>query len=392
MAQARYSLPLLGLLLAASAQADTSPYYFGASAGLTHVSNLYRLPASQVPNSDDVATATLLAGMDKPFGRQRVYADASVRHNAYRRDKGLDNTGYALTAGLDWAALDKLSGSVVLRSNRSLATYNASTQVQVITEKNIEQSDQLQLSARYGLAGKLSLEGGLGHQRRQYSASAYRVLEYKQDSFFAGLGYRPSSDLRLGLTGRYTDGSGFSRLSLFVVPNDYKRKDIELTSLWTASGASTVNARLSYSKIENSGSSLRDYSGVTGRIGWQWQPSAKLQFSTSLARDTVQENYLATAGNSSDANRVGTTAQLTASYALTGKILADAGVNLYDLKRGGIFDADERSQGFNLGLRWLATRSTQLSCQLSHDKRDSDIATFNYSANSYGCTAQLTLR
>jgi len=395
MAHLRITATLLGsgLLLVGQVQAETSPYYLGGSLGYSHVSNLYRLPQSQVPNSDDVGTVSLLAGIDKPFGRQRFYADATVRSNAYRRDKQLNNTGYSLTAGVDWQALDKLSGSAVLRSNRNLATYNASTGVGVITEKNIEQTDQLQLSARYGLAGKLSLEAGLGHQRRQYSASAYQLLEYKQSSASAGIGYRPSSDLRLGVTGRYTDGQGFARVLVFVVPNDYKRKDVDLTANWTASAASTINARLSFSKIDNSGSDVEGYSGVTGRISWQWQPTAKLQFTTALARDTVQESYLSV-GNTGggDANRVGTTAQLNANYAFSGKILFDAGVNLYQLKRDGLTAADDRSQGFNLGVRWLPTRNTQLSCQINRDQRDSDIASYNYSANSYGCTAQVLLR
>ena len=395
MARARIPLALLtgGLALAGLAQAETSPYYLGASLGYTHVSNLYRLPQSQVPNSDDVTSLSLLAGIDKPFGRQRFFADASVRNNAYRRDKSLNNTGYALTAGMDWQAFDKLSGSAVLRSNRNLATYNASTDVDVITEKNIEQNDQAQFNARYGLAGKLSLEGGLAHQRRKYSASAYRLLEYKQNSVSAGLAYRPSSDLRLGVTGRYTDGSGYARVLIFVVPNDYKRKDIDLTSNWTASAASTINARLSFSKISNAGSNVRDYSGVTGRISWQWQPTAKLQFSSALARDTVQENYLSVGSTGSgEANRVGTSAQLNAVYLLTSKIQLDAGYNLYNVNRSGLTEADDRSHGLNLSVRWSPTRATQLSCQVSRDKRDSDIATYNYSANSYGCAAQLMLR
>lgn len=393
MAQAPLLLLIGSLALAGPVSAETDPYYFGGSLGYTHVSNLFRLPQSQVPNRDDVTTASLLAGIDKPFGRQRVYADAALRHNSYRRDSSLNNTGYSLSSGLDWEALDKLSGNLQLRSSRNLANYNASTDVAAITEKNIEQNNQLLFNARYGLAGKLSLEGGAAYQERKYSAAAYQLLEYQQHSVSAGVGYRPNGDLRLGLIGRYTEGDGHARMQNLVVPNAYQRKDLDLTGNWTASAASTLTARLSVSKIENDNSNLRDYSGVTGRISWQWRPSGKLQLNTALARDTVQENYLST-GNTGggDANRVGTSVQLGASYSLTSKILFDAGANLYKLNRSGANAADEDNQSLSLGVRWLPTRGTQLSCQLSRDKRDSDITTLNYSANSYGCTAQLMLR
>ena len=397
----RPRLVLVAALLAAAqvqAQEDgSSPWYLGGSAALTHVSNIYRLPtASQpvdLPNSDDVATLSLLAGVDKPLGRQRLFGDLAVRHNRYRRDSRLDNTGYGLAGGLDWAMLDKWSGSLTLRSNRNLAQYNPSTEVAQITEKNIEQSDQAQFLARYGLAGALSLEGGAGYQRRDYSAEAYRLLNFRQHSVFAGVGWRASGALRLNLTGRETRGSGYARLLVFTVPYDYRRKDLEASANWRPSEASTLDARVSFSRINNDNSNLDNYSGLTGRLGWQWKPTAKLQLNASLARDTVQENYLFTGlSGSSEANRVTDTLQLGGTYALTSKLMLDATARAARLGRSGLATGDDREQSYALGLRWLPTRHSQLGCQATRDKRTSDIATLNYSASSYGCYGQLTLR
>jgi hypothetical protein len=200
--------------------------------------------------------------------------------------------------------------------------------------------------------------------------------------------------LKLGLTGRYTDGTGYSQIAAnLVVPNDYTRKNLDLTGAWNASGASTLTARLSYSKIANELGSVRDYSGLTGEVGWQWRPTAKLQFATALIYDTAQESAFADGGvNSGDINRVGTGGRLNANYALTSKVLFDAGLNFNNVDRSGASTGDDQTQGISFGVRWLPTRNSQLSCQYSRDKRDSDIATYNYSANSFGCTAQLTLR
>ncbi len=384
---------LVLVLASAPALAQQSPYYLGSSLSLNHVSNVYRLPEAEVPNSDQVASLALLAGIDKAFGRQRVRLDANLRHNAYRRDKGLNNNSYGLSAALDWQAFSKLSGSVSLRSNRQLAEYNVSTQVEVIRQKNIEQTDQAQLSLRYGLAGKLALEGGLGHQRREFSAPQYRLLNYQQDSASAGLVWRPSGDLRLGLTARHTEGEGFSRVFIFTVRNDYRRQDLELGGGWTASAASHLSGRLSLSRIDNTTSAVRDYSGVTGRLSWIWEPGAKLRFTTTVARDTVQENYASgAAGGSSEVNRVANSLNLAANYALTAKIALDAGLQLRHLDRQGAGESDDRSHGINLGLRWQPSRATTLGCQVNSDRRSSDLATLNYSASSYGCYAQIMTR
>lgn len=398
---ARALLPgLIAALLAgpALAEGETSPWYIGTSAALTHVSNIYRLSDADrlvdQPNSDDVATVSLLAGLDKPLGRQRLYGDAAVRRNLYRRDQSLNNTGYTLNGGLDWAALDKLAGSLTLRSSRNLAQYNPSTEVAQITSKNIEQSDQAQFTARYGLAGRLTLEGGLGYQRRDYSADAYQVLDFHQHSAFTGLSWRFSGALNAGATLRHTEGQGYARVFLFVLPNDYRRNDLELSSTWTPSAASSLNARLSYTKISNSNSGVADFSGVTGRIGWAWQPTAKLQINTALVRDTAQERVASAtvSGRGNEANRVSDSLQLGMNYALTPKLLVDAGYSSSWLRRGGTSSGDDHDQSLSLGLRWLPTRHSQLGCQITRDQRSSDIATLNYSANSFGCYGQLTLR
>lgn len=383
--------------LARAQQDGSSPWYLGASAALTHVSNIYRLPGTaqptDLPNSDDVVTLSLLAGLDKPLGRQRLFGDMAVRQNRYRRDSRLDNIGYAMAGGLDWALLDKWSGSLTLRSSRNLAQYNPSTEVAQITEKNIEQSDQAQFLARYGLAGALSLEGGAGYQRRDYSAEAYRLLNFNQHSLFAGLGWRASGALRLNLTGRETRGSGYARLLIFIVPYDYQRQDLELSANWRPSDASTLDARVSLSRIDNDNADLDGYSGLTGRLSWLWKPTAKLQLTTSLARDTVQENYLYSGlSGSSEANRVTDTLQLNGSYTLSSKLFIDASARAARLGRSGLTLGDDREQSYSLGLRWLPTRNSQIGCQATRDKRTSDISLLNYSASSYGCYAQILLK
>ena len=87
---------------------EPDPYYIGASAGLTHDSNVFRAPNAV---SDNHSSVGLLGGFDQKIGRQRVYANANVHYDKYQDQSQLDNTGYGVAAGWDWATIERLSGN-----------------------------------------------------------------------------------------------------------------------------------------------------------------------------------------------------------------------------------------------------------------------------------------
>ncbi|MDC6168904.1 hypothetical protein [Paucibacter sp. XJ19-41] len=400
MAQHRYTLLTASLLCALPALAQQSPYYLGASLGVTHVSNIYRSTPGQPSNSDNVTTATLLAGLDQRIGRQRLFGDASIRANHYENNRSLRNNGYALNAGVDWQTIERLSGQLSVNSNRSLAQFNPGNGAPEITKKNIEQTDQARASVRYGLVSLLSLDASLTHRRRDYSASEYNRYDYSQNAVSLGVTYRPSSALTLGVAGRYTDGKypRFQPVANGFQSDDYTRKDIDLTGTWVASGASTLSGRLSFGKRDASQASSRDFSGGTGSISWKWQPTAKLLINSNLMRDSGDETSFATNGMISDYSRITTSASVNASYELTGKIVLDAGLNYADRDLTDPFlntqiKSGDKTTTLSLGGRWAVNRSTTLGCQLNRDKRTGlSILSTPYSANSYGCYAQLMVR
>lgn len=398
------SLALLGLMTGGAALAEQSPYYVGGALGVTHVSNIYRTSSATPRNNDNVTTATLLAGLDQRFGRQRLFGDVSLRNNRYAKNKSLGNDSYALNAGLDWETVNRLSGQLSLSSNRNLAQFNPGAGAPEITKKNIEQTDQLRASVRYGLASLLSLEGSLTHRRREYSAREYDAYDFKQDTASLGLSYRPREALTLGIAARYSEGSypHVPAAGGTSVKNDFTGKDLDFTAGWILSGASALNARLSASRRDYKLEGARDFSGLTGSLSWRWQPTAKLQINSSLTRDTGDEtsflNLGSLGGVTSDYSRVTNSLQVNSSYELTGKVMLDAGLSYgrrSQNNRLGNLDANgsERTTSLSLGARWMVTRSGLIGCQINHDKRDADaFISTPYSANSYGCYGQLTLR
>lgn len=384
------------LLMGGAAQAETSPYYLGGSLGLYHVSNIYR--QSHAANSDEVGNASLLAGLDQRLGRQRLFADVSVQANRYRRSRELNNLAYSAKLGLDWASIERLSGQVSASKKRSLADYNIGSGITPIFKKNTEDNSQLQGLVRLGLVTKLTLEGSLTHRTRDYSAIEYGRLNYRENVGSLGLVWRPSSPLRLGLAARHTEGENPRYLlkNNQVTPDEFTRKDIDLTGGWELSGASKLDARLSASRSTHSVADLRNFSGLTGALLWQWQPTARWSVSTRLSRDSGLDNYyLGFADLSSDYNRVTKALQINTSYEVSGKLLLDAGLTLSSTDRSDTLlqsSSYDRDRAYKLGARWLYSRGLELGCQLSHAGRSSSTAFYAYSANTYGCYGQAVIR
>lgn len=398
----RLALLVFALALAAPASAqtdDTTPFYAGATLGATRVTNVYRQPNAS--NDDTVASAGLVAGMDQRLGRQHLTVDGSVQDNRYASNKDLNNRAYSLRGALNWQTLGNLSGVLSAKSSRSLADFNIGSGVDPILKKNIERSDEYQATARLGVLTRYTVEAGFTHKRRDFSAEEYARFVYSQDTGSLGVYARPGAHLRLGLVGRETRGNnprypvGFAldpatlRPVVVSAPNDYERRDVDLTARWATGGSSSVNARISRSRTSNSLDNLRDFSGTTGSIGWDWQPTAKLQLNLQYSRDTGQESVV----QSADLNRVYTAWQLGTNYALTGKLSLSAKASSNRSRRTSesgvnIADALDDSRLYNLSLRWNYSRGLSLVCQADRISRDSSIAQYVYTANSYGCTGQ----
>jgi len=378
-------------MTAMPALAESNPYYFGGLLAYNQISNVFR--QATAPKNDRLATTSLLAGMDQPVGRQRLFFDASLQDNRYRSNTALNNQGYSLKAGLEWATLERLSGVVDVNTSNALADYNIGSNLTPIFKRNIERNRQYHGLFRLGLVTRYSLEANLTRRERSFSAAEYAQLESKQDAASLGLSYKPSDALTLGVAARHTEGVFpnypllFADIPIGSAEDKYQREDIDLTTELRASGASKFSARLSRGKSSHSLSYERNFSGITGALSWAWQPSAKFSFSTQLSRDTGQEILVAGVNQ----NRVVSSMQLLANYQLTGKIMLSAGTSLsrgdYTYQNINTLNFDNITN-VNLGARWAYSRGLTFGCQGKHNSRSNSTPQYGYSASSYGCYAQ----
>jgi hypothetical protein len=398
----RLASPLLSCLLAAGAAAlsapaaaESSPYYLGGSLGYTQVSNVYRQSASG--NDDNVTSASLLAGLDQNFGRQRFTADASLGDNRYSRNRGLNNRSYSLRSGLEWQSVANLSGTVNASSSRSLADFNIGAGVDPIFKKNTERNDELNALARLGVASRYSLELGQGLRRRDFSAAEYNRFVYRERITSFGAYAKPGAHVRVGVAARHKRGQNPRYPTIFLLgipvataPNDYTRNDADLTAEWSNGANLTLNGRLSRSRLSNSLPQVRNFSGTTGALGANWQATTRLNLRAQWSRDTGLEGQATTV----DLNRVYQNLSVNATYSLTSRVALTGGAARYrntaqPIGLGG--EGFDNTHSYNLGARWEYSRAISLGCQYSRSSRSSSTPQYVYQTHSTGCYGQALL-
>jgi hypothetical protein len=379
---------------------DAAPFYVGGSAGVSHVSNIYRQADSN--NSDTVVSLGVLGGLDERLGRQHLKLDGSLQDNRYSSNKQLNNQSYSLRTALEWQTVGHLSGTLSAKSDRSLADYNIGNGAQPIFTKNTERNDEYLALARLGVGTRYSLEGGWTRLKRNFSAPEYDRFVYSQNTGSLGFYAFPGASTKVGVAARHTKGKNPrypiglienpTTHEVFIVTdvNDYTRNDVDLTLRWETGGSSALNTRISRSRTKNSLQDLRGFSATTGAIGWDWQTTAKLRMTVQYSRDTGQESFV----RGADVNRIYKTWKLGADYAVTGKVSLNASARGNRANRSNdtgvaVYDALEDNKFYSLGLRWAYSRSLSLGCQYDHASRNSSVPQYVYSAGSYGCTGQI---
>lgn len=418
---AQLSAPLLLAMASNAACAQTSPYYIGLSQTLGHDSNLLRLAETEVlpdgfTKSDSSATTTLLAGFDQGFGRQRAYANASLRDTRYSSNSVFDNRGYNVRGGLDWSTAERVSGSISYNANRSLQRFN-SAEIGFLREKNLETIRSLSASASVGLITEYSLEFSADRTDvgNSLEVDSVQAREFSQESANIGVRWRPSAVSSLQLSvgssrGRYPKFRAIrnAQQELTGYEGDrFKRDDVALSATYRPSGASSLEARISSGKTVYDLNSQRDFSGVTGRLAWTWQATGKLVFTTSASRDTGQDSYGTTFFGlpaTTDYSRKNTVWQVSSGYTVSSKISITSSVLYYrgDLVRtiaNPIFQLPLEAEGrdkvtqIGVGVRWAPLRSTTLGCDLSdQDRRGEGDLGVSLRATTFSCYGQLTLQ
>lgn len=398
------------LALGGAALAEGNPYTLGAGVMLGSDDNLFRsVPGTEV--RDRYGTISVFGGVDQTIGRQRLLANATLRRTQFQELKELDNTGYNVKLGWNGSTEGEVSWGLSYETNRRLASYGTSVQPQ-FRVANLETSNVVQANAQLGLRAQWVGTLALSHRDIDYSADAYAADRVRMDSVGLGVQWNPLGPVTASIGPRYTRGR-YPQARIDANGNDeaddFVRQDLDFGVRWVASGASTVNARLSLTRQRYDVLSERDFNGATGQLGWQWTVTGKTRFNAALSRDTGSETSFITQSVLGESQRgTGDTSQLTnrvsarIDYELTAKTSLSLG-GYYELRRlsastrlpdGSVSSesGNDRSASSSLGLRYTPTRNSVLGCDIGYQRRGSRTSLSSpYRVNTVFCSAQLAL-
>lgn len=404
---------------AAAAHGETTPYYIGSSLSYSHQSNVLGLADGQdvtpaltqlgyTSKSDNVTSLALVGGFDQQISRQRLYGDLTLRNNHYSRNDLLNNNSYALSGGLDWQTIERLSGKLTLRANRDLLRYSSVDQPTGV--KNLVSTRQADLSARLGGVTDLTFEAGAGYRSVDYSDQRYDPSDNDQAYGSLGVRYWPSGATSFGTSVRQTHG----RYPRYRTPtggeiqaDNFDRTDVDLAAWLELSGFTNLYARLSHTRLNYD--LQDDFSGFTGLVSLNYQITGQVQVHGEFARDRGQDLRFVFVNPGAELVQAETASLVTAwrgnvRYDLTGKTSLTANLGYtrrpVNLNATPLFggtgtqtDGRETRHQYGIGFTWTPTRTSQVGCDLSRERRKSDaVEQLNLSSNVTSCYAQLTLQ
>jgi hypothetical protein len=402
-------------MLACGVKAEATPYFIGLSQNFTYERNVLRLgnevaapPGLQ--RADTVSVTGLQGGINQPFGRQRAYANVSLRQVNYSANSIYNNQAYTGNVGLDWSTVERISGTLAANANRSLSSFGSFGLG--VQDKNFEDAQGLSTSISVGLVTEYSAEASYGRREVRNSLINRAVLsrDFDQDNGSVGVRWRPDPTFNVGLVLRDTRGrypKFQQRADGSFQADRFKQQGFEINGGIQPSGASTVDFRLGQTKTRYDLNQARDFSGITGGLGWTWQATGKLRLSTRLARDTGQDSYAVAQFNvpaTSDYSRTSDLLRLQIDWETSAKLSFSTAWQsyrrAYTQTTPGFLSANassasgqESGNELSLSTRWTPYRTTLLGCDVSAEVRSASgqlgAPLRNYNV---GCFGQLQLQ
>jgi exopolysaccharide biosynthesis operon protein EpsL len=274
--------PADGRFPAYPAEPTERPVLFWVSGGAYYDSNVFRLSDNVSPQtvlgtphkSDTIGRLGLGLKADLPVERQRIKLEAALDAFWYDRFSFLDNTAYRLAGAWLWQAGNQWSGDLgAWRRHylQPLAYINAPI-------KNMITEDRAYGSAAYLLTPRWRLRGAADWVQWDNGNALQAANDATTVSGTGGVDYVTPGGSYVGGQVRYSDGRypnpQFVAPGVFV-SNDYDEIEGSAVARWIVTGLSTLDLRVGYTSRSYDQVPQRDFSGFTGRLGWDWIPGGK---------------------------------------------------------------------------------------------------------------------
>jgi Putative beta-barrel porin 2 len=372
--------------------AETDSVRFNANGEIIQDDNLFRLPSGTAPQngaerSDRIQRVTASVDTRAQIGLQTVSMNLAAYRDWFARNSFLNNTGHNVNARWNWQVGSNLSGTAAYANSRTLAGFG---------EQRRETRDLVTLRGPSLSANlKVALDHTFGveasEQQTRRSDPAQQALENDTSNLGLVWTYRSTSDNFFGVRTRRSEAKYLNAGLLAPGGTDnFVQRDIGGFAGGAAGAVSRWSGELGYAKREYTQDGRSDFNGVVGRVGFDWQPTAKVALNLALSRQLIPPENLGTAYS------VSSLAAITATWAATPAISvrATAEKDRRDYRGASTVgvEVDERRdnlQRFGLSASFDPITALRLAARLESGRRESNFEGQSYRYNQVQLGAEL---
>jgi hypothetical protein len=227
-----------------------------------------------------------------------------------------------------------------------------------------------------------------GFQRDEYTyeAASNRFNNRTEDASELELDYLARSGSTVGLVARHVKGTyPYPRpIGPFTVNSGFTQDELKARVKWLATGSTTIDALVGYTRREQPSFGTGKTSGVAGKINATWQPRGKMTYKASVWRDfapleSTTVSYTLNKG-----------ASLGAQWDATAKIAVNADAAWerrdYAARNATINTGDlqDSIRTYTLRGTWMPRPTIQVQAGLAHQSRSGSVAlgTGSFTSNS----------
>lgn len=378
-------------------RADVSDVFnFTLNQSVTYDNNVFRLPDNAVlqpligtsDRADNISITSIGVFMDKLIGRQHLHADLNANRVRYAQFNFLDYDGSDIKGVWNWVLGNRWHGEIAFSRNESLTGFSDFRS----PVKSINTYQRLSYGANYWLHPDWSVGVSTFQARSDNSSQLREAGKFEANGAEAVIEFTPRSGNSAALRLRRTEGVYPNRevTSNGLVDNSYLQDEIEGSLGYRLMGASRLDALVIGLRRSHKQVTVRDFSGVTGRLSWSWLMSGTTQFNMTArrelgAQDDILSSYVVTRGIGLGATWMPTakiSVQATAERRVR-DYLGDPVAILSSIEK-----RKDRLNVASLSVSYAPITSLKLSMTLSNEQRESNYAGFPYRDKVASASAQ----
>lgn len=359
--------------------------------GYSDDDNLFRLPDDVDPpdgQQRDDALMQLIGNVriDKTLGLQRLRAEVLAARNEYRENDYLNFTTVNGSGSWQWAFGNHWWGVIAASQSEASRSFADSRTF----EQSINTFHRYSADANYAFHPAWSIGAAAVMITSRYSDDASTASEYDEEIIEAKLTYRTPTLSQLALVVSHLDGTYPNQTDVTTRDTDYEQQDIQLRGDWRLSALSRIFGYIGVADREYPNLSARNYSGVVGRLAYDWKVTETVGLNLMVRRELGAEGDLVD-------NFVLTEAVVvTPTWSLTPALTLGARFERRERSFGGdpgfgvIADVskDDVTDIIGGGLTYVPRKFLSLQLTYQYEQRESDISLREYDVDIWRTSVQ----